>query len=102
MISWVLGERSVSSSDTLNTPMGMCSLVKKKMEIFINWNHEMSLFWEKDFPQWGDISLDLDLFEIDEYDISIAPLQPIPQVEDDHKEFHPSRSEKNIQIPQER
>ena len=39
-------------------------------------------FLENDFPQRGDITLDLDLFEIDESDTSTAPLQPIPQVED--------------------
>ena len=58
-------------------------------------------FLENDFPQRGDITSDLDLFEIDESDTSTAPLQLIPQVEDNHEEFHPSGSERNVNIPEE-
>lgn len=36
-------------------------------------------FLENNFSQRGNITLDLDLFEIKESDISIAPLHPIPQ-----------------------
>ena len=58
-------------------------------------------FLENDFPQRGEITSDLDLFEIDESDTSTAPLQLIPQVEDNHEEFHPSGSERNVNIPKE-
>lgn len=54
------------------------------------------IFLENDFSQRGDISWDLDLIEIDESDTSTAPFQPIPKVEDDHDEFHPSIGERNI------
>ena len=58
-------------------------------------------FLENDFPQRGDITSDLDLFEIDESDTSTAPLQLIPQVEDNNEEFHPSGSDRNVNIPEE-
>lgn len=44
-------------------------------------------FLENDFSQMGDITSDLDFFEIEESDTSIAPLHSILQVEDDHKEL---------------
>lgn len=59
------------------------------------------IFLENDFSQRSDINSNLDLFEIEESDTSTVPLQPIPQVDDDHEEFHPNGIEKNIQISQE-
>ena len=58
-------------------------------------------FLENEFQQWSDITSDLDPFEIDESNISIAPLQLILQVEDNHEKFHPNGSERNVNIPEE-
>lgn len=40
-------------------------------------------------------------FLSDEFDTSIATIQPIPLIENDHEEFLLSGIERNIQIPQE-
>ena len=58
-------------------------------------------FLENDFPQRGDITSDLDLFEIDESETSTTPIQLLQQVEDNHEELHPSGSERNVNIPEE-
>lgn len=61
----------------------------------------IAIFLENNFLERGDRTSDLYIFEIEEFDTCIAPLQPNPQVEDDHEEFYPSGSERNIQVPQE-
>lgn len=79
---------SGSLSNTLNTPSGVWSMVNKQIEEFLNgfstkcgYYLRFTYFWD-----W-------------ESHTSIAPLQHILQIEDDHEEFHPSESERNIQIP---
>lgn len=46
-------------------------------------------FLENDFPKRGHITSDLDLFEIEESDTSIAPLQPIHRFKMNMRNFIP-------------
>lgn len=59
-------------------------------------------FLENDFLQSDEVKLDLDLFDNDESDTSTTPHQLILHLEDHDEEFHPSGSERNIQISNER
>lgn len=58
-------------------------------------------FLQNDFAQRGDITSDSDIFDINESNTCIAPFQPIQPTKDNNEKFHPSESQRNIQIPQE-